>query len=434
MMHYVQSVIARTRRQVSLLFRLCLLCMLGASLPIGQQAFAKAVIVAIVNGDPITNLEVDDRMNFIRLATNITITADNMKTLRNDALQALIDDRLKIQEANKVVPGAENQARNAASSFTEQNFARDGLTAGEFLSRNNVNIDTVLIKYTADILWSNTLRIRFARQFASLDKNAEKEQQKIKQSFSEPQIKLSEIILLPTPQRNIEQTQAMASEIVKAAREGASFAGIAQQYSAAGSASRGGDVGWLFIERLPDAFRRPLQEAKDGDILDPVTQNGQVFIFKREELREQGLLDPKATIITLARAIDGLADDISDEQIQNRSDALSQKTSSMNSCAELEALNTELGATVPGIIKDLPLSDLSPQLQRQIISLEVNQASQPLKFAEGLVVFMVCEKKLPELELPSLDSLKQRELERILTSLSGRFLLRLQRNARIELK
>ena len=97
------------------------------------------------------------------------------------------------------------------------------MTAQEILSQENVNIETVLAKYTADILWSNTLRIRFARQFASLDKNAEKEQQKIKQSFSEPQIKLSEIILLATPQRNLEQTQAMAQEIVKAARQGASF-------------------------------------------------------------------------------------------------------------------------------------------------------------------------------------------------------------------
>ena len=301
-------------------------------------------------------------------------------------------------------------------------------------SQENVNIETVLAKYTADVLWSNTLRIRFARQFASLDKNAEKEQQKIKQSFSEPQIKLSEIILLATPQRNLEQTQAMAQEIVKAARQGASFSGIAQQYSAAGSASRGGDVGWLFIERLPDAFKAPLMAAKDGDILEPVTQSGQVYIFKREELREQGLLDPKATIVTLARAVDELAEDVSNDQIQSRSKALTEKTASLNSCNQIEALNAELGSDVQSVIRDLALSDLSPQLQRQIISLEVNEPSQPLKFAEGLVVFMVCERKLPELDLPSLESLKQRELERIMTSLSGRFLLRLQRNARIELK
>lgn len=434
MMQYLQSVISRPRHQLGLLLRLCLFCMIATILPAGQHANAKAVIVAIVNGDPITNLEVEDRMNFIRLATNITITTENMRSLRDDALQALIEDRLKLQEANNVVPGAEIQAQNVAASFIEQNFGRDGMTAQEILSQENVNIETVLAKYTADVLWSNTLRIRFARQFASLDKNAEKEQQKIKQSFSEPQIKLSEIILLATPQRNLEQTQAMAQEIVKAARQGASFSGIAQQYSAAGSASRGGDVGWLFIERLPDAFKAPLMAAKDGDILEPVTQSGQVYIFKREELREQGLLDPKATIVTLARAVDELAEDVSNDQIQSRSKALTEKTASLNSCNQIEALNAELGSDVQSVIRDLALSDLSPQLQRQIISLEVNEPSQPLKFAEGLVVFMVCERKLPELDLPSLESLKQRELERIMTSLSGRFLLRLQRNARIELK
>ncbi|MEC8744512.1 MAG: hypothetical protein VXX49_07605, partial [Pseudomonadota bacterium] len=113
---------------------------------------------------------------------------------------------------------------------------------------------------------------------------------------------------------------------------------------------------------------------------------------------------------------------------------LTGKTASLNSCNQIEALNAELGSDVQSVIRDLALSDLSPQLQRQIISLEVNEPSQPLKFAEGLVVFMVCERKLPELDLPSLESLKQRELERIMTSLSGRFLLRLQRNALIELK
>jgi len=434
MFKYVQSIIDRPLFSIGAVIRLAVACLCWSTLTVSQPANAKAIIEAIVNGDPITNFEVDDRMNFIQLVTNITITKDNLRSLRNDALQALIEDRIKIQEAENVVPGAENQARDAAIKFAEQNFAQNGLTAEQLLSQNNVNIETVLTKYTADILWSNTLRIRFARQFLSVDKNAEKEQQKIKQSFSEPQVRLSEIILLPSPQRTLEQTQKMADEIVSAVRQGASFAGIAQQYSAAGSASRGGDVGWLFIDRLPDAFKQPLQLAKDGDILDPVTQNGQVFIFKREELREQGLLDPKATIITLGRAVDALDEQITEEQLASQSEALMQKTASLNSCAQLERLNDELGSTVPSILKDLPLSDLSPQLQRQIISLEINTASKPLNFAEGLVVFMVCERKLPELELPSIDSLKQRELERILTSLSGRYLLRLQRNARIELK
>ncbi len=67
--------------------------------------------------------------------------------------------------------------------------------------------------------------------------------------------------------------------------------------------------------------------AKDGDILEPVTQSGQVYIFKREELREQGLLDPKATIVTLARAVDELAEDVSNDQIQSRSKALTEKNS-----------------------------------------------------------------------------------------------------------
>ncbi len=399
-----------------------------------SEAKAKATIVAIVNGEPITNFELEDRVKFIQLVTNIEDSADGQKNLRRDALQGLIEDRIKIQEAEKYIPDGRTQARAAAQNFAEQNFARDGQNAAEFLSQQDINIDTVITKYVADILWSNTLRLQFSRQFEALDKNAAKELERIEKKFAEPQLKFSEIILLPTPQRPLQQTEAIATQMVQALNEGASFSGIAQQYSAAGSAQRGGNVGWVFTDRIPDKLRLPLEAAEIGDIVGPITLNSQIYIFKREGYREQGLLDPKATIVTLARIVELLPVTLENEERETRAQTLIDETAGINSCEQALALHAEKGAELPGLLENLALSDLSPQLQREIIALDINTPSRPINFAEGLVVFMVCARALPELDLPSLDSLKQRELERIMTSLSGRFLLRLQRNARIEIK
>lgn len=399
-----------------------------------EHAHAKVRIVAIVNGEPITNLEVEDRIKFIQLVTNINIAEADQATLKRDALQGIIEDRIKTQEAQKYLADARAQALNAARNIIEQNFAQNGLSASQVLEQQDVNIETVINKYVADILWSNTLRFKFARQFQMLDKNAEKELARIEKSFAEPQIKFSEIILLPSPQRPLENTQEIADKMVQALKEGASFSGIAQQYSAAGSAQRGGNVGWVFADRIPAELREPLIAAQTNDIIGPLTLNSQIYIFKREGYREQGLLDPKATIVTLARAVDLLPVTLEQEKREERTQQLENETKNLNSCEQILSLHAQKGAAVPGLLENLALSDLSPQLQREILSLDENEPSRPLNFAEGLVVFMVCQRTLPELDLPSIDLLKQRELERIMTSLSGRFLLRLQRNARIEIK
>jgi hypothetical protein len=45
---------------------------------------------------------------------------------------------------------------------------------------------------------------------------------------------------------------------------------------------------------------------------------------------------------------------------------------------------------------------------------------------------MVCKRNQPKIKLPDLEILKKAEFEKLLTSISGRYLLRLQRKAVID--
>ena len=417
----------------SILFStLCAALLLIGVLP--SDAKAKAVIVAVVNGEPITNLELEQRMNFFSYLADIGTDEDSRAALRRDSLQGLIDDRLKIQEALSLNPGAVQQARAEARKVSEKNFGRDGKSARLFLEEQNISQATVVERYTADILWSNVLRLRFANQLRNLDKTAEKQLQMMKNSLGETQIELSEIILLPTPQRNLEDTQLIANKMYEALEKGASFSGIAQQYSSASTASKGGKVGWLFISQIPENFRQMLIDAPANTVLTPQTVNGQVYLFRKGGQRDEGLFDPTATIVTLARAINPVSLTATEAQRASASSELADKSSTLEACDDVLKLHKELGTDLQGYLENIQMGDLSPQLQREIAALEVNRPSRPLNFTEGIVVFMVCDRAAPELGLPSVDALKQQEFERILTSLSGRYLLRLQRNARIEYK
>ena len=72
--------------------------------------------------------------------------------------------------------------------------------------------------------WSNFIGAKFSDKFVNIEERVDEEIERMRLNASKPQIKLAEIVLTPSPTRNIEQTRALAGEVVAAIRKGASFA------------------------------------------------------------------------------------------------------------------------------------------------------------------------------------------------------------------
>ena len=388
-------------------------------------------VIAVVNGEPITNFELADRVLFLRASSQLDLAEQE---LRRDALQGLIGDRLKTQFGKTVVPGIVPQLDGAARQILDQNFGRDGKPGSALLKQLNIPQRTVLNKIKADILWGNSLRQKFKRQFRNIGKSAEQELAKLKQLKSEPQIRFSEIILLPNPNRSLEETEALAEQIIAALNKGADFASIAQQYSDAATSGKGGLVDWVFVSRLPNLVKTPLMAADKGEVVGPLVFGGQVFILRKRDMRELGQMDPLAATVSLTRAVSPTPATASAEQREQAADMLLQQAQNLNSCAELAELGKSLAPDVSSEINNISVGSLSPQLQKVILDLDVGEMTPPLPFSEGMVIFMLCDKSMPGFQLPDIKVIEQAELEKLLSTISGRFLLRLQRQASITYK
>ena len=396
------------------------------------KASEKISVVALVNGEPITSLDVKNRINFIGSMTGLEVNDSTIDDVKRDALQNLVDEKIKIQQARQDIPAILSAARGKARELVDINFAKDGVSGKQVLSARGVNSKTIQEKFYADLLWSNVLSSRFARQFSTLDQTAEQEQNRIKNSMSEPQVKLSEIILLPTPKRSFEQTVGLANRIVDALQKGADFSAIAQQYSSAGTAAKGGTIGWIFTAQLPAEIQDALSTAETGTVLSPIIDNNQIVIVRKEGLRANGMLDPKTTMISLSRAILPLTMEVSSGDQKAAAERLILQTEKLRNCAEMKALNNDLGSNLPSSLGQLQLGSLSPQLQQEIQGLNAGDMSRALPFTEGMVVFMVCERINPDAAIPNIEQLKAKQADKLLSTLGGRYLLRLQRNAIIE--
>jgi peptidyl-prolyl cis-trans isomerase SurA len=135
---------------------------LGAML-VATTVSAQQVVV-IVNGDPITALDIEQRTKLTQLSTHKTPT-------RQEVLDELINERLKVREAKKwglEVPSSE--VDNAYASMAK----RMQMTAAQLteqLAKSGVNAATLKARIKADITWPQLVRGRYQSSLQIGDKD-----------------------------------------------------------------------------------------------------------------------------------------------------------------------------------------------------------------------------------------------------------------------
>jgi len=122
----------------------------------------------------------------------------------------IIDDKLRLEAAQDMLPDIEAVVLPQARDFINQNFGSETTSGNRALMNDGIDPLTVQQKYTSDLAWSNFISAKFADKFQNIEERVDEEIERMRQNASKPQIKLAEIVLTPSPTRNIEQTRALA--------------------------------------------------------------------------------------------------------------------------------------------------------------------------------------------------------------------------------
>jgi peptidyl-prolyl cis-trans isomerase SurA len=126
---------------------------IAAALAVPSAVSAQVVVIA--NGSPITELDIQQRTKLI--ATSVHKTPS-----RQDVINELIDDRLKIAKAR--VYGAEATDAEVDTAF-ENMAVRQHLTPQQFaqvLDRSGIAASTVKARIRAELTWSQLIRGKFS--------------------------------------------------------------------------------------------------------------------------------------------------------------------------------------------------------------------------------------------------------------------------------
>ena len=421
-----------SRHPAALLRSLAAAVLLLAALHSLAQA-ASIRVLAVVNGTPVTNLDFEERRNFLVKTTGIQDNPETAGQIDNDVLQMLVDDIIKRDEALRLGGDREAEARARAEEIVERSFSQHGEDAGAVMQRLGIDRRFAVEKYMVDVLWASAVQARFAEEFSNVGPEAERELERITANALKAQIDLDEIVLLPGPNRDMPQTLAVARQMADAIRGGADFGRIAQQFSASGTAAQGGSIGWVVLERLPDNIRAAVGELPAGSVADPVEIDGAIVVYRVNGRREGGKPDPLETRVSLGRLVLPVAAD--DRGSREAAAAkVTTETLAVTDCAGLEQVHNGYGSGQDFDFGEVRLGELSPRLRGLLSPLEPGGMTGPIDISGGVVVFMVCDRAVPQLALPSIAEVENRIRNRHFSVLASRYLAQLRRQATIDRK
>ena len=407
---------------------------LTQSLPATAQTTAS--VVAVIDGTAISSVDLENKIRLLLLTTGKSDNAENVKLYRDEALEMLIDETLKIQAGRSLNPESLTQATTTARAFFENIYADEILSATERLQAAGIRASTALDQIKADIVWTGVLTQKFRRQFAQVDTLANAERTKILADLSAPQYKISEIVLMPIPSRPLAKTHELVEQLEKAISDGADFNAIAAQYSMSGSSKNGGNIGWVQAKKLPSDILQAIENTRLSEKNIVLLKSEDFsYIFRLEGYREFGFNDPRLDTVSMARAVLMLPPNISEEAKDAQISKLKAETEKINSCDALRQYHLSLGSEVLGQINNIVIEKLENSFQQLVLGLKVEEASDVIQTADNeLSVFMICSRVKEAPDIPSLEKLKEAEFNKLYSVLSLRYLMRLRRAASIEIK
>ena len=142
-----------TKVRLTRFSRFVLVCAALILLSGGRQAHAQTVAV-MVNGEPITNYDIDQRSKLTALTTH-------KPPPRKEVIDELIDEKVKIKEAKKF--GVDPSASDIDSSFAAMS-SRMRLTPEQLaktLEQQGVRPDTLKARIKAEMVWASLVRGRY---------------------------------------------------------------------------------------------------------------------------------------------------------------------------------------------------------------------------------------------------------------------------------
>lgn len=240
--------------------------------------------VAVVNDAAVTGYDLDQRAKILNA---LGFRGGDGAALKREALDRLIDDRLKVQAGKRAgITASQDEIDDALELIAQRaKVTPEKLLAG--MAAQGVEQQSIRNMVEAEVVWRSLLRARFSRRTEPAEGEIDNE---IAEMTGQAGVsyRLAEIGLPAGSGRSAADTAALAEQLRSELNAGGDFGAAVKKHSRAPSAQRGGDLGWVPSERLPPELVASLRGVNPGEVAPPFAVTGGYSLLKVIEVRDEG--------------------------------------------------------------------------------------------------------------------------------------------------
>ena len=358
-------------------------------------------VVAVVNSEVITRLELDDQVRLATRELNRQGTPmPRPDQLERQLLERMITTRVLLQFARETGLRVDDaQVDRALGRVADQNK----LTLPqlrEVLAQDGVDYNRYREDLRSDIIVARLREREVDSRLTVSDAEVDVQLRNQAASGRNDEYSLLHILVTVPEAATPEQLgarKARAEEALARLREGADFLQISSVYSDAPNALQGGDLGWRPLGRLPTLFAQAAAAMKTGDLAGPLRSPNGFHILKLVDKRaigQQVVVERSRTRHILVR----LNEVVSEQEARRRLLDIRARVLAGADFAELArtqsedasaARGGELGWVAPG--------DTVPEFEQVVMALAPGEVSQPVQTPFGWHLIQVMERRTEDM-------------------------------------
>ena len=348
----------------------------------------KIAILAKVNNQIITNIDLEYRLNLAIEISNIPNEAKFRTQIRQQMLNLLIDENLKIQEAEKY-----GILISSAEVYSEINKLEQRLKLPkDSLIKNfrKKNIPEIVIynQIRGQLLWNKVISYKIANNISISKKQIEDTLQNFIKNSGEAEFNISEIFISNVSNSSESSLEEKIFSIYNKVNS-SNFTILAQQFSDGALNINN----WYRESALSREIIKALENLVIGEISKPIKTNSGLHIYLLNDKRKTKKIVENETLYNLSQVFFKLTDSDSNKikEVENK---VTNLRKNIKNCSQLEEVikkNINISGGSLGILSSTSLDIRFLEVLED--NLQVGQLSKAIITTEGVHSIMLCEKE-----------------------------------------
>lgn len=387
-------------------------------------------IVATVNDKIITGFDLRQRMLMLIAMTQVQPTPENLPAIQQQALNALIEERLQADEiANYETLIITDEEVNREIAETAQQVGTTPENYINFLREAGIRPSTLREQVRTEIGWRELVGGRFNARSRVSQAQVDQAMRQAEAAATKPQYLIGEIYIEAARVGGQQAALNGAQQLVTQMVQGAPFQAVARQFSAAPSAVNGGDAGWVVQGTVNPQLQAALDTLQVGQLSNPIQVDGGVYIIYMRDKRSGAA----TSLVSLKQVMIELPETASEADVAAATQRLTALQPQLT-CDTMLARATSEAGLLGSDLGEADVQNLAPQFQQIARSAEVGSISTPVRTPLGLHLIAVCGRRAGGPEIPSRQEVEFRLRNANLAMLARRYMRDLRADALIELK